>query len=125
MIETLRPHGTVIRYVILAIAVLAMVAMPIRQSQWNDHNLCQESRKNRQALRDVIVLATEDTGGGGLNLTGIPSFDALEPEMQQYLADLEALANSDSGSGDADDSFRRRALDLLPLEDCGHLRPWP
>lgn len=124
MIDRFRRHHRLISYLVLALAIIAMASTVLRQSQWADYNLCRSSQANRQALRDVIVQATEETGGGGLDLTAIPSFPALDPEMQQYLRELEAAINQPppepTGESDTD-----RLLALVPLEDCGHLRPWP
>lgn len=73
---------------------------------------CQDRRNGRLILRELVELS--DDGRGGFNLTGIESFNDLDPEMQQYLRDLEAASQQSPHPSE----FVQHALALLEVPDC-------
>lgn len=73
---------------------------------------CDDRRDNVVILRELVDLS--DDGRGGMNLTGLPSFQELSPETQRYLRDLETAANQSPRPS----SFVKNALALLEVPDC-------
>lgn len=76
--------------------------------------LCQAVSSNREAVRDIV----NDTGGGGTDLTKVPSFQDLDPATQKYLSDLTAALQA---AAQQPNPFRDRAskrLDQVNLDVC-------
>lgn len=105
----------------LALAYLLILAVAIFgawQSHQQDVERCRDSRDARMVLRQLVEL-TDDGGGQALPLTKVPGYADLDPEMQTYLANLEAaLAPPPAGEDRPPSQFVARALTLLPLPDC-------
>lgn len=73
---------------------------------------CQDRRNGRLILRELVELS--DDGRGAINLTGLDSFDELDPATQQYLRDLEEA----SRQAPRPSEFVRSALALLDVPTC-------
>lgn len=77
-----------------------------------DEEACDDRRDQALLLRDLIELSDDERGG--FNLTGIESFDELDPATQRYLADLEAASKVAPNPS----KFVENALALLNIPDC-------
>jgi hypothetical protein len=75
---------------------------------------CNSRRDTIIVLRGLVQLRSE-TGGGGVDLTGVEGFDDLSLELQIYLSNLEAMLNA---SPPPNEGFVDRALERLPVPDC-------
>jgi hypothetical protein len=75
---------------------------------------CNSRRDTIIVLRGLVQLRSE-TGGGGVDLTGVEGFADLSPDLQFYLTNLEALLNA---SPPPNEGFVDRALERLPVPDC-------
>jgi hypothetical protein len=107
-----RQHSLLVAYVlIIAVAVVGFVSVQ-REAALREREHCQATRDNRVVLRSVVEQVGAE--GGGLNLTGLPEFEALTPETQDYLVALERLAARSSSS----ERFRERAIALLDVPQC-------
>lgn len=73
---------------------------------------CDDRRDTVLVLRALVDLSDDDDGR--LNLTTIPSFQDLSPEMQRYLTDLENAANQSPRPSE----FVKNALALLDVPEC-------
>lgn len=73
---------------------------------------CQDRRNSKLILRELVELS--DDGRGAINLTGLDSFDELDPATQQYLRDLEEA----SRQAPRPSEFVRSALALLDVPTC-------
>lgn len=73
---------------------------------------CEDRRNGRIILRELVELS--DDGRGGFHLTGIDSFNDLDPATQRYLRDLEAA----SQQAPRPSEFVQHALALLEIPDC-------
>jgi hypothetical protein len=107
----LRQHPLLVAYLLIIAVAVAGFASVQHEANRREEAQCQAVRDNRVVLRSVVEqVGTE----GGLNLTGIPEFDALTPEMQDYLTALERLMTRSSSS----ERFRERAIALLDVPQC-------
>lgn len=73
---------------------------------------CEDRRNGRLILRELVELS--DDGSGGFNLTGIDSYNELDPATQKYLRDLEEA----SQQAPRPSEFVHNALELLDIPDC-------
>lgn len=96
---------------IVLIVVLGSVGFYTLEHQAHQH--CVERRDDRTVVRELVML----TGtSGSPNFAAVPGFDQLDAPTQTYLRDL-ATALQQVSPGD-EQSFRSRALVLLPPIDC-------
>lgn len=73
---------------------------------------CEDRRDSKLILRELVELS--DDGRGGFNLTGIESFNDLDPATQKYLSDLEAASKTAPNPS----KFVKDALALLDIPEC-------
>lgn len=74
-----------------------------------DYISCVRGNDTREVVRDIVELSN-----GPTDLTLVPGFEALDPEMKQFLINLrDATAEADDG-----ESFKEAALALLAIRDC-------
>lgn len=84
----------------------------VNESERLSQQACEDRRTGRLILRELVELS--DDGQGGFNLTGIASYNDLDPATQKYLADLEAA----SKQAPRPSEFVESALELLDVPDC-------
>lgn len=103
--------------------VLALMYSQIQQRQNTDndkqdqinqaYNTCNESNDVRRVIRDLV-----STSGQAVDLTAIPSYQKLDPAMQEYLSDLSKALSSG-----ASETQKQDTLNKVPLKDCDALFP--
>ena len=116
MKRLLKNRPLMIAYCVMGLGFLGSLGLVRHQDVVQDYRRCEDSADSRAVLRDVVIEAT--SGGDTLPLTSIPSFQSLDPETQQYLRDLESLSASAPNQEDDPNSFRNRALRLIPIPEC-------
>ena len=100
---------------LLALCLAAVVALGVWfyfDEREEDQQSCIDRRNGRLILRELVELS--DDGDGGFNLTGLDSFDQLDPATQRYLTELEQA----SRDAPRPSVFVKNALDLLEIPNC-------
>lgn len=83
-------------YLLISAAFITSVVMIQASKERAENRLCEALEANRQVLRDVVVTAYQPTGGGGFDLTALPSYAQLPPETQAWVDDLQAALSASS-----------------------------
>jgi hypothetical protein len=73
-----------------------------------DYIACKRGNDTRQVIRDVVALT-----GGPTDLTRVPGYEALDPELKQFLVNLR-----DATSDGDESAFKRAAYALLVIRNC-------
>lgn len=96
MTPFIRRHAIAILVVVMTVGFSTTAFVSIDQQSARRAEICLSFDDLQTVSRDLIDLVLDDGGGGGgVPLTAVPEFRALDPKTQAYLVALQtAAANS-------------------------------